>query len=64
MQLHFDFLTRLSIQKKGIKSLTDCFFSIIANKHELVHFQQLSKQNYSINQSEILTGAVRKMIKR
>jgi len=47
MQLHFDFLTRIFIQKKRNR-ITDRYlsFSIIANKHELVHFQQLSKQNF------------------
>jgi len=38
-----------------------CSFSIVANKYKLAHFQQLSKQNYSINLSEILTDDVRKM---
>ena len=38
-----------------------CSFCMVANKHELNDLQKLSKQNYSINLSEMLTVIVGKM---
>jgi len=54
---HETFLT--PIQKKGIESLINiALFPLLQTNTN--YFQQ-SKQNYSINLSEILTGVVRKM---
>jgi len=57
IQLHFHFLTRLPIQKKGIESLTDVALFLLLQTRTC----PFSKQNYSINLSEILIGAIQKM---
>src|SRR6476661_5298383 len=63
MACNFTFISSHVFPSKNRNRITDryCSFSMIANEHTLAHFKQLSKQNYSINQSEILTGFVSKV---
>src|SRR6478609_528040 len=63
MACNFTFISSDVFPSKNRNRITDryCSFSMIANEHTLAHFKQLSKQNYSINLSEILTGVVSKV---
>src|SRR6476619_298326 len=63
MACNFTFISSHVFPSKNRNRITDryCSFSMIANEHTLAHFKQVSKQNYSINLSEILTGVVSKV---
>ena len=63
MAFNFTLISSHIFPSKTRNPITDryCSFSLVANKHEFDDLQRLSKQNCSINLSEILAVIVWKM---